>query len=263
MKITLSGLFEVKPHQFTYKDTDLHELFEIAKTVGFDGIDYMVTIPDLLKKPRKVLELSKSYQFSVLDLHAPLHLLLYTPPIMIPRLLKSFSYFPDATVYNFHLSGFIHPLYHSDKNALKFFQKAKEKKVPVSFESNPLLMGMGKYPKVTYDPDLFGEFCVKNNMPITFDTAHVAHCGTDIVDFFRKYHAHIKLIHLSDAIGSIQHLPLGKGNLPIVALLKEIKKLHYDESITFEICNYDKKATMKQKLAAITESFAMVQQYAL
>ena len=122
---------------------------------------------------------------------------------------------------------------------------------------------MGNYPKVTYDPHTYAKFCIKHNLPMTFDTAHVAHCGIDIVDFFKNYHTSIKLIHLSDAIGPIQHLPLGKGNLPIVALLKEIKKQKYSESITFEICNYDKSATQKEKLTTIKDSFAMVQKFAL
>lgn len=263
MYITLSGHYETRGIDFINPFNALTELFAIAKELEFDGVDYMATIPDAFLKPHKALALSKEYNIPILGVHAPLHLIFLTPSFLLKPLLKMFDYFPEAQVFNFHLSCFITPLQKSGKNFEKFVESAKESNIPLSFESNPLLVGLGRYPRVTYDPEVFAEYCIKHHVPITFDTAHIAHCNYDIITFFNKYYKSIKLIHLSDCIGEIQHLPLGKGNLPIQELLQEIKKKSFNKLITFEICNFPKGATRKEKTEELKKSFEMVKKYAL
>ncbi len=125
------------------------------------------------------------------------------------------------------------------------------------------MFGLHHYPKVTWDPDIFAKYCVANGLPITFDTSHIAHWKYDIVTFFKKYHEHIKLIHLSDYAGTTQHLPLGEGELPLKELLQEIKKVKYQHQITFEIKNFPKGATKEEKINAIQKNLTMVRQYTL
>lgn len=261
MKILLSALYDGGNLNFTHPSEAFDELFTIAKNLKFDGIEYVATIPDMLLKPRKVLALSKEYDVPIISIHAPMHLLIYTPTFLYKTLLKMFQQFPDSEAYNFHLSGFITPLHNGDGNLKKFMEFAKKNNISISFESNPLLKGLGKYPKVTYDPETFAEYCIQQNLSITLDTSHVAHCNYDIVTFFNKYYKHIKLIHLSDSIGSVQHLPLGKGNLPIKELLQEIKKRSYDKLITFEINKFSKIPTIKEKTEEIKRSFDLVKKY--
>lgn len=263
MKIILSGLYGTKPLEFTYQPFKLIELFRIANELKFDGVDYTATIPDLFSTPRIPLALSKEYSMPILGIHAPMHLLFYTPSFFFKRLIRMTSSFPDCKVFNFHLSGFIHPLQTNEKNLKQFSNLVKEHGVTLSIESNPLLAGLQYYPKVTYEPELFARYCISNNLPITFDTAHVAHCNYDIVTFFRKYNKHIKLIHLSDSFGSNQHLPLGKGNLPIKDLLIEIRRSSFNQLIAFEICHFPKGITVKEKIEEIRNSFNMVKKYLL
>lgn len=263
MKIILSKLYKAKPLEFTYRPLKLIELFRIAKELGFDGVDYVATIPDIFTTPQKPLALSKEYGVPILGIHAPMHLLLYTPSFFFNRLINMISLFPDCKVFNFHLSGFINQFQKSGKNLKEFSYLAKQHGVTLSIESNPLLVGLQYYPKVTYEPELFAQYCIANNLPITFDTAHVAHCNYDIVAFFRKYKKHIKLIHLSDSIGSIQHLPLRKGNLPIKDLLQEIRKSSFNQFLVFEIHHFPKGITIQEKTEEIRNSFNMVKQYAI
>lgn len=262
MKITLSRHYKSNDRNFINSPEALAELFSIAKELKFDGVDYIATIPDILLKPQKAVSLSNEYNVPILSVHAPMHLLLFTPGFLQKPLLHMFRYFPYAEVFNFHLSGFITPLQKNGKNVKRFVRSAKESDIPLSFESNPLLKGLGNYPKVTYDPENFAEYCLANNMPITFDTAHIAHCNYDIVTFFKKYHKYIKLIHLSDSIGAVQHLPLGKGNLPIKELLQEIKRKSYNALIAFEICTFPKAATREEKTKELKNSLDMVKKYA-
>lgn len=263
MKILLSRLDGIKSLEFTHHPFKLIELFRLAKELNFDGVDYTATIPDIFSVPRIPLALSKEYGQSILAIHAPMHLLFYTPSFFFNRLMNMVSLFPECKVFNFHLSGFINHIQKNGGNLKQFSYLAKKHGVTLSIESNPLLKGLQYYPKVTYDPELFAQYCIVNNLPITFDTAHVAHCNYDIVSFFRKYSKYIKLIHLSDSIGSIQHLSLGKGNLPIKDLLKEIKRSSFNELIEFEICHFPKGITIKEKTEEIRNSLNMVKQYAM
>ncbi len=263
MKIILSGIYGTKPLEFTYRPFKLIELFRIAKELSLDGVDYIATIPDLFSTPKIPLALSKEYGVPIIGIHAPMHLLFYTPSFFFNRLINMISFFPDCKVFNFHLSGFVNHLQKNGRNLKQFSYLAKEHGVTLSIESNPLLAGLQYYPKVTYDPETFAEYCIANNLPITFDTTHVAHCNYDIVAFFRKYNKHIKLIHLSDSIGSIQHLSLGKGNLPVKELLKEIRKSSFNQFLEFEICNFPNGTTVKEKTEEIRKSFNMVKQYAM
>ena len=263
MKIILSKFYKAKPFEFTYQPFQLIELFRIAKELNFDGVDYIATIPDIFTMPKKPLALSKKYGVPILGIHAPMHLLFYTPSFLFNRLINMISLFPDCKVFNFHLSGFVSHLQKNGRNLKQFSCLAKKHGVTLSIESNPLLAGLQYYPKVTYDPELFAQYCIANNMLITFDTAHVGHSNYNIVAFFRKYNKHIKLIHLSDSIGSIQHLPLGKGNLPIKDLLKEIKKSSFNKFLAFEILNFPKGVTEKERTEEIRNSINMVKQYTI
>lgn len=263
MKIILSGFYGTKKLEFYYQPYKLVDLFSLAKELKFDGVDYISTIPDIFLTPKQPLALSKEYSVPILGIHAPMHLLFYTPPFFFNRLINMISLFPECKVFNFHLSGFVNHLQKNGKNIKLFSSLAKKHGITLSFESNPMLVGLQYYPKVTYDPETFAQYCIANNLPITFDTAHIAHCNYDIVAFFRKYNKHIKLIHLSDSIGSTQHLSLGKGNLPIKDLLREIKKSSFDELIAFEICHFKNGTTLKGKTEEIRKSFHMVKQYAL
>lgn len=263
MKIILSGLYGTKPLEFTYKPFKLINLFSIASELKFDGVDYIATIPDILSKSHAALTLSKKYEVPIISIHAPMHLLFYTPSFSFKSLLHMTSLFPDCKVFNFHLSGFITPIQTKGRNLKKFSDLAKKQGVTISIESNPLLKGLQHYPKVTYDPELFAQYCITNNLPITFDTSHISHCNYDIVTFFRKYNKYIKLVHLSDSLGSAQHLPLGKGNLPIKNLLKEIKRSSFNQYLAFEICHFPKDMTLKEKKEEIRESLNTVKNYAL
>lgn len=263
MKITLSRLYEQRFYEFSYRSFRLDELFTIAKELKFDGIEYMATIPELFSDSQKVLRLSKTYKVPILGVHAPLHLLFYTPEVFFNGLCKMIPSFSDCRVFNFHLSGFINPLHRNDAYFKRFLSLAQKNDVPLTLESNPKEFGLQYYPKTTWNPDFFANYCIKNNLSITFDTSHIAHCNYDIVTFFKKYHKHIKLIHLSDCTGDVQHLPLGEGSLPIRNLLQEIKKRKYNEQITFEINHFPKKVTREEKIEAIRKSLNMVKKYAL
>lgn len=232
----MTALFSVfiKPYTFSLEDQ-----MQFAQYAGFDGVDYIATMSNLFSPPTQILHLSKKYNMKVKGVHIPLPLVVYTPNFLLSRVQKLLTYFPESENFNIHLSGFITQLHHN-LQGLKTLQLIAEKQnVQLSCESNPDEYIIFKYyPKVTRDPDSFAKFCIKHSIPINLDTCHIASWGYDIVQFINKYHSYINLIHLSDMTKTTQHLPLGKGKLPIEEFLKELKKVRYKGSVVFEVSRF-------------------------
>ena len=114
MTITLSRFYKQKPYDFTFHQDRFVEFLTVAKELKFDGIMYMGTIPELFSSSEKILSLSRKYKIPILGVHAPAHLLFYTPEVSFKKLCSMFTTFPECEVFNFHLSGFINPIHRSD-----------------------------------------------------------------------------------------------------------------------------------------------------
>jgi sugar phosphate isomerase/epimerase len=153
------------------------------------------------------------------------------------------------------------PILQSEKATTKLLQMAKHSKIRISFESNPVRSYLLLYPLVTRDPDKYAAFCIKNKLPMTMDVSHISHHDYSIVDFFKKYHNQITLIHLSDYKNGQEHLPLGKGSLPIKEFLQVIKKNNWNGQITFEIGNIKNLSSKKEKFNALRDSLLFVRKY--
>lgn len=237
------------------------EVFLMAKDLGFDGIDYVAHLKDLYRTPRSLISKSKQHKFPILGVHIPLWLILFTPSFLFPRVLKNPLSFPQCIVFNVHVSGFTYPLLPFTHKINQFFRLAQKKSVFTTFESNPRLFPLQFYPKITYDPDAFALYCIKNSLPINFDTSHIASFNYNIVEFYKKYHTHIKMIHLSDFKNGVEHLPLGDGALPLTDLLSKMKKTGYSGFISFEIFKSSSHATKEEKKLSLKKSLEMVNKY--
>jgi sugar phosphate isomerase/epimerase len=261
MKILLSRFYRQKPYDFIFHEDRFVDFLSTAKEFEFDGIEYTSTIPELFSNSKKILSLSSKYKIPVTSVHVPPHMVFYVPEISFKNLLTMYTTFSDAEAFNFHLSGFTNPIHRDDKHFKKFLTLVKKNNIPLTLESNPKMFGLQYYPKITWEPDLFANYCIRNGLAITFDTSHIAHWKYNIVTFFKKYHNHIKLIHLSDYARDTQHLPLGDGELPLLELFKELKRVNYNQLITLEIKKFPKDIMKEKKLEAIHKSISMVRKY--
>lgn len=241
----------------------LEEQVIIAKQAGFDAIDYIASIKDLFSPPKKIMRLTKKHKIKVNAVHIPVLLVLYTPQFLFNKIIKLINYFPESQVFNFHLSGFLNPLGKHIRELEKFKQIMRKNKINISCESNPNEYLIFKhFPKETYDPDSFAQFCISHNLPINLDTSHVAAWNYDIVKFFKKYHAYINLMHLSDMTFNKQHLPFGKGILPLREFFEEKKVATY-KIIIFEISNFPKGSSKEDMLKELKSSINMFKKIAL
>lgn len=236
------------------------EIFPLIKDIGYDGVDYLTYIHNFYKRPRKILELSERYNLSVLSLHQPKLLVPLHPKIFFQRMLDLISFFPDVQISNYHISGFMNILRRKPHMIEKFMQLAQKYNTSITFESNPNVLTF-LYPHEVYIPEVFAEFCVSNNLSITMDTSHIADNGGDVLQFFKKYHKHIHLIHLSDYHNGTEHLPLGMGSLPIKELLQEMKRKSWKRIIVFEIKSFPGAKNKYDKIAQLRESLEIVRRY--
>jgi sugar phosphate isomerase/epimerase len=97
----------------------------------------------------------------------------------------------------------------------------------------------------TYQGVKFSNVVDKTGLSMTLDTTHLGQVNEDICDFYVKNKDKIINIHLSDykmtllnrklLLANDTHLPIGKGQLPIIKFLKILKQENYKGTITMEI----------------------------
>lgn len=97
-------------------------------------------------------------------------------------------------------------------------------------------------------------------LKLTLDTGH-AHIGSAggrrILDFLRTYPDRVAHIHASDNFGKDDnHLPIGAGTIDFTKIIKLLKEIGYDGTITLEIFSKDKDYLKigREKLDALVRS---------
>ena len=91
-------------------------------------------------------------------------------------------------------------------------------------------------------------------MGLCIDIGHTARTGTDIVESTiqagpRLFDIHVK--DLVDPLGKRRQVPVGDGQLPIVALFRQLKKMNYQGGVMLEY-----EIDEKNPLPGMTKSFA-------
>lgn len=95
------------------------------------------------------------------------------------------------------------------------------------------------------EPDDFVEIFEKfPKLKLTLDTGH-AHIGdkdgSRALDFIKRFPDRISHIHASDNLGEEDnHLPVGAGTVNFTEIVKAIKEIGYDDTITLEVFSKDR-----------------------
>jgi sugar phosphate isomerase/epimerase len=78
------------------------------------------------------------------------------------------------------------------------------------------------------------------NVYCTVDVGHAFRAGLEPADFIKQLGENVIHLHLNDNDGSCDlHLPLGKGSIDFVPLLRELVKVDYRGAIILEITSVD------------------------
>jgi len=220
----------------------LHESLKKIKTAGIEGIELGLHNNFSIQELNYLKSSFEKYNLKINSVHQPIRLLSMTKIKELTQLFITVKML-NASILVLHTDMAGKQLL--DKNYINDIKKLEKKYlINACFENmqrHHLLIRNTLY----WNPVMFQDFMGKNNLSITMDTTHLAQVGGDIIEFFKTNKKHIKNIHLSDFKKHLfsssfrpayhMHMPLGKGELPIIEFLQTLKKEKYSGNITMEI----------------------------
>ena len=111
------------------------------------------------------------------------------------------------------------------------------------------------------DPEDFVEIFERfPTLKLTLDTGH-AHIkgrgGNKVLDFIERFHDRIGHIHANDNFGNEDsHLPIGAGTIDFQRIIKALKGIGYDGTITLEVFSRDRDylRISRDKAAAMVDA---------
>lgn len=235
----------------------LNELETIA-ALGFDYLELTMDPPqahhEILRGLRK--QLSESLQRFGMGLVCHLPTFLYTAdltPALREASLAETIRSLDAAAALRPLKVVLHPSYVTGlasfvpDQAKQYALTALEAIVEEADRLGLTLCLENMFPRSNslVEPTDFGEiFRLFPTLKLTLDTGH-AHIGSSggrrILDFLRMYPDRLAHVHASDNFGKEDnHLPIGAGTIDFPKIVKALKEIRYDSTITLEIFSKDK-----------------------
>jgi len=242
----------------------LKEIENIAK-LDFDFVEIGIEWPEgspeiLLKKKKQIIDLLKKYNIFAIA-HTAWWIDVATPYHLVRRawLEETKKKIKVANSLGIKLVNF-----HTHAREMNSFYKNYEKQILKNFVDG--LKELVDYAK-KYDIEIILENAVEkgeitniqlikkitNKVPdikIHVDIGHAFVCGgmKNIRNFFRLFGNRTVHIHMHDNHGkSDEHLPIGKGKINYLSVIKMLKKIGYDKTITFEVFTSKKDAVKSRE----------------
>lgn len=160
----------------------------------------------------------------------------------------------NLSVVNFHSSSMgIYFRYEKHKKkilenwvqSLKQLVKYSEKyKIKIMLENMPKGHGISDLKDFKYIIDRVPE------LKVHLDVGHAFIQGgmNCVEDYINTFENKIEHIHVHDNFGeNDDHLPIGKGRINFFKVVKMLKKINYDKTMTFEVFTDDRKDTVRSR----------------
>lgn len=229
---------------YTYS---LSEVFHIAKSAGFDGIEMLIARGNCHVKVDSIRELTDKYEIPILSLHSPFMICDGWGDFW-DRIQRSLTMAMELSIpmVNFHPpSGFVirHHLNDELTDHIRSYRNMIDgSDIVLTMENLPTIRTLRRLfvnrflPRAANNMYQIAGFARDNDIHITFDTTHIGTSGVDLLDAYAVFSDRIVNIHLSDYDGRRQHLLPGTGYLPLERLLAQVKADGYNGAITLETC---------------------------
>lgn len=211
--------------------------FEMANTLGYDGIELMVWTDPVSQSAEAVAELVQTHQVPVVAVHAPC--LLVTQRVWSPdpweRLTRSVQMAArlDASVV------VVHPPFRWQRDyardfAAKVDALSEQSGIVVAVENMYPWRAGGRELKA-YLPDW--DPTDESYRHCTLDLSHTAVSGSDALKMAADLGDRLAHIHLADGTGSArdEHLVPGRGSQPCDTLLERLARDSWRGSIVLEV----------------------------
>jgi len=235
----------------------LEEIFEMASSAGFDGIELLISPGFSKRHPLDQLK-ELSAILPIRALHAPFIRFRHWRG-KISSLRKSVEWARQlgAQVVTFHPPNWLNlefRFWQWMKGIRDFQREVGDGDVAVSIENMPLvglnIRFCGYFWSSTRKLLRFAE---EKNLFLTFDCTHM---GTRRIDFIEEFllfyrSGRVKNIHFSDYRPFHEHLYPGKGHLPLTRFLHLLGRIGYGEFLTVEITPQELPEDREKQLEAL------------
>ncbi len=222
--------------------TDISDVYSQLKKSGVEGIELFLPSRVNTAEIQEVKELLDKNDIKVLSVHPPLRFFTQTTLSELSELFE-IALLLSAKVIVLHIQQAGFQIF-SEKYIAGIQELQNKYRIKIGVENRERLAGSRLKPH-SWDEYKFADLMKKNNLNITLDTTHLAQAGGNIINFFKNNKERIVNIHLSDYKAHFlhttilpvhdRHLPLGKGNLPIVEFLNTLRKEKYQGMVTLEV----------------------------
>lgn len=211
--------------------------FEMANTLGYDGIELMVWTDPVSQDPDAVADLVQKHQIPVVAVHAPC--LLVTQRVWSPDPWERLTRSVEAA----HRLGagvvVVHPPFRWQREYARDFPSkvdalAEESGIVVAVENMYPWRAGGRELKA-YLPDW--DPTDEGYRHCTLDLSHTAVSGSDALTMAADLGDRLAHVHLADGTGSArdEHLVPGRGTQPCDVLLERLARDAWEGSIVLEV----------------------------
>jgi len=222
----------------------LPKVFEMAREVGFDGVELVIN-QEFQKVNSRRLVRDLAQTLPILSIHSPfMPLDGWGNPIDSLKRCVEIAVDCGVGLINFHPPswlgleiGYWRWLYR-----IHDFQKEiGQDQVALTLENMPWT---GKYRINGYilsETQKMIEFLQERNLYLTFDCTHMGSGRANFInDFYLCYNSgRIRNIHFSDYGHGRQHLIPGHGILPLTRFLNHLSNTAYNETLTLELSPHE------------------------
>lgn len=235
-------------------------VFELARDVGFDGMEIIVNHDFAGRNQVKYLR-SLSEILPIHSMHAPFFDIEgWGNKIDQLKICADLALEAGVPLINFHPPSWLNL-------ELKFWRWLKriddfqadlgQNQVVITMENMPCMPRSKINPYLLSAPEKMTAFLKAHNLYMTFDTAHCGSMHTSFINDFYHYYGsgRMRSIHFSDYANGEEHLMPGHGALPLTRFLNHLRETGYDHSLVLELSPYEFPEDFGQVRATLEEVF--------
>jgi sugar phosphate isomerase/epimerase len=210
----------------------LKKSFQMASELGFDGVELVINGEYWFHKIDFIKDLSNKFNMPILSVHCPLVMsFLFKSKTWVDKTFEIANVL-EAELVVIH-SHMLKPFYSKDGLDLLNYLKRKRDNYP----NIKITLENFRYSQKNKFDNLedLAKISEKYNYDLTFDTTHVGFTDYELLSVYNLFRPNMQNIHFSDWKDSHEHLVPGRGILPLVELLKKLKKDEYNGLLTLEL----------------------------
>ncbi|MBB4911813.1 sugar phosphate isomerase/epimerase family protein [Actinophytocola algeriensis] len=229
--------------------------FELAATLGYDGVEVMVWADPISQDPAALRRRSRQYGVPVMAVHAPC--LLITQRVWSPRPEERLRRSVQAAQDLDAPTVVIHPPFRWQRKYAEGFADLvssleESSGVAIAVENMfPVRRWGGQVS--AFDPSIDPTDVGYRNY--TLDLSHTSAAGADAVALRSRMGAGLTHVHLADGTGlpKDEHLVPGRGNQPCAALCESLSRDGFAGQVVLEI-NTRRARTAAERAKDLAES---------